>query len=204
MDLLRVPKTAARVSFRLVRLPLTTYEVFTQADEEPVDAADAARQGLVVGTVGKVKQIAGIVLGDESLVRQGQLAEARAEEAQEAATNAAVAERKRDKAQQEYAQRQAEVTDQRVEAAKEEAQRKAELERERQERKAAADDSIDLRADQVERAAEARKKAAAEKQRRAAAKKTATSVEAAQREKAANEAQRKAKTLERARTASKS
>jgi hypothetical protein len=202
MDLLSVPKSAARLSVRLLRLPLTTYEVFTQ-ERAGDDAVVAAQQGLVAGAAGKLKQIAGVVLGDDTMVREGHLQQARAEEAQEAATNAAIAERKREKAQQEYAQRQAQLTDERVAVAAEEAQRKAELERERQERKAQADADIDQREQQAARAAQARKATAAKKQQRAAAKKTVTSVEAAQREQAAKEAERKAKTLERARTSAR-
>lgn len=200
MNLLHLPASALRLQLRLLRLPLTTYEVLTHRDEPARSSSDVARKSLVAELLGRGKQIAGIVLGSDELLTEGRLEQAKADEQREAATNATIADAKRRRAEAEFSDQQRVLDEQREQTEREAAAHKARLEAERLDRKRAADEVAEQRKQAAARAAEQRKAKAAAKQLRAESERAADLQAAQRRERAAQEALAKAETLRKART----
>lgn len=192
MKLTALPRTALRIQWRLVRLPLTVFEVVTG------DGPDqgAARKGLV----GRTKQLVGVVLGDDAAVAEGALQEATANKEREAAANETVAATKRERAEEEFSSHRQLTEQRRAEVAAERAREKSRLEAERAQRKAEAEAEVRRRERTVEAAARAKKKKAASKRAQADRQRAQRTAAAAAREESAEELERKAETLARART----
>ena len=201
MDLKELPRTALHVQWRLLRLPLTVFETVTGQDDRTASRPQAeARQGLVENVVGKAKEVVGIVMGDDRLTTEGQVQQAKGEELREAATNEAIAQQQRQRAEQEFAQKERTIRQRKAEIARDEAAKEARIEQEKAAKKAQVNREAAARKAAAERTAEVQEAQVDRQQAQVAAKRASKVQKAAQKRKAADAARTTAEVLEDART----
>ena len=102
------------------------------------DKAAEARQGLFDSVAGKAKEVAGAVSGKDALVEEGQLQQAEARNRKAALADDAIADAKRQEAQQETVEANREAAQEKGAASVEAAKEEAVVERERDSEHAAA------------------------------------------------------------------
>jgi uncharacterized protein YjbJ (UPF0337 family) len=203
MDLRELPRTALHVQLRLLRLPLTIFETATgRGDGQRLSSRPQAeaRQGLVDNVIGRAREVAGIVLGDDRLTAKGQVQQAKGEELREAAASEVIARQQRERAEAEFADRRRQVDRQRAEVDRKEAAEVARVERERAAKKADAEREAEARKEAAARTAEVERAKVARKQAKATQKRAAKSAGAARKRKAADAARQTAEVLEDTRT----
>ena len=134
MEIQQLPRTMLRVQYRLLRLPLTVFEAVTNrgAFAGSGTKEDDTRRSLVENVIGKAKQVVGTVFDSDSLLAEGRLQEAKAEQQREAGTREAIAEQEESTAERRFRERQEDVQEERARVAEEAAAREAEIERDRE------------------------------------------------------------------------
>lgn len=103
------------------------------------DKAEEARRGLLDSVKGKAKEIAGAVIGNDSLTAEGQLDQAQARERKEANIAESVADAETDEARMAVAQAQAESARARIEVDTEAADAKGAIQAQQQDQKRMAE-----------------------------------------------------------------
>jgi uncharacterized protein YjbJ (UPF0337 family) len=204
MDLKQLPRNVLYVEYRLLRLPLTLFEVATGRGEGAAvqGTGQEASRGLVEDVVGRVKQFAGIVLGDNHLAAEGQLQQAKGEELREAAAKDVVASRQRQAAAKEYAADQRQLTAERTKVEREKAQQENELEQRRRAEKARVDEQAKARKAAARQAAKAEQAAVDRQAAQVARKRASRTATAGAQKSAAAQARAEAQRLEKLRKSS--
>ena len=201
MDLKELPRTALHVQWRLFRLPLTIVETVRGDHDNTASRTEAeARQGLVENVVGKAKEVVGIVMGDDRLTTEGQVQQAKGEELREAATNEAIAQQQRERAEAEFAEKERKVRQRKAEIARDEAAKEARIEQEKAAAKAQVNREAAARKAAAERTAEVEQAQVDRQQAQVVAKRASKVQKATQKRKAADAARTTAEVLEDART----
>ena len=201
MDLKELPRTAVHVQWRLFRLPLTVFETVTGKNQRPTSRVQAeAREGFVENVAGRVKEVVGIVLGDDRLTAEGQVQQAKGEELREAAASDAIAQQQRQRAEKEFAEQERVIRQRKAEVAREEAAREAQIEQEKAAAKAQVNRDAAARKAEAERKAEVDRAKVQRQQAQVAAKRSAKVQKVSQKRKAADAARTTAEVLEDART----
>src|SRR5438270_5496354 len=97
MDLKQLPRNVLHIEYRLLRLPLTLFETITGNGPEQTaqGTGQEASRGLVEDVIGRAKQFAGIVMGDNRLTAEGQLQQAKGDQLRDAAAQDLVAAQQR-------------------------------------------------------------------------------------------------------------
>ncbi|MGZ8802455.1 MAG: CsbD family protein [Mycobacterium sp.] len=103
------------------------------------DKAGQAREGLMSSVKGKAKEIAGAVIGNDSLTAEGQLEQAQARERKEANIAEVVADAEVDEARTELSEAEAELARERIEVDTEAAQAKGAIQAQKQDEKRMAE-----------------------------------------------------------------
>jgi uncharacterized protein YjbJ (UPF0337 family) len=103
------------------------------------DKAGQARQGLLDSVKGKAKEIAGAVIGNDSLTAEGQLDQAQARERKEADIAEAVADAEANEAREEVSEARVEGAEARLEADTEAVEAKRAIQAEKQDEKRVAE-----------------------------------------------------------------
>jgi hypothetical protein len=168
-----VPRTIVRNYLQAARLPLTVAESVLKRGQDTEDWAPTLAFDALEATV---LQKVGSFLGDEDLVTQGRLAEARVTQLRRAAELEAKAEATRTAADAEYRERIETDEQRRARIAAEADQREAAVEQEKARKQAAAEAKARKQAEQA-RKVEAAQQQAVTKQERAARR---TRIEAEQ------------------------
>lgn len=132
MQLQQIPRTIVRAGLRTARLPLSAAELVLRRGEHDVEWAPTMAFDSFEATV---KQLAGSVLHDDELSREGQLAQARVAQLRKAAELDAVAEGRKAQADAEFQERRELDEERRRQVDRQAAEREAALERERNEKK---------------------------------------------------------------------
>src|SRR5947209_6895970 len=204
MDLKRLPRNLLYVEYRLLRLPLTLFEVATGRGEGAAvqGTGQEASRGLIEDLFGRVKQFAGIVMGDNRLTAEGQLQQAKGEELREAAAKDVVASRQRQAAAQEFAAEQRHLAAERAQVERQKVQEENELDGRRRAEKARVDEQTRARKAASRQATKA-EQAAVDRQAAQVVRKRASRTAAAGAQKsAAAQARAEAQRLEKVRKSS--
>jgi hypothetical protein len=161
-----IPRTFVRNYLQAARLPLTVAESVLKRGQDTDDWGPTLAFSAVEATV---LQKVGSLLGDEDLVTQGRLAEARVTQLRRAAQLEAEAEAKRSEADADYSERIESDEERRRRIAAEADQREEAVARDAAQKKAAADAKARKQAESA-RKIEAAQEKAVSKQERAARK----------------------------------
>ncbi|HTK62806.1 MAG TPA: CsbD family protein [Pseudonocardia sp.] len=109
------------------------------------DNAEAARKGLLHSAAGKAKEVAGAILNNDSLAKEGRLQQAEAQASKQAGTAEAVAEVRSEQAVEELGQVHEQARENRRMAAEEADAAREQAERDRRRERAQADDLAERR-----------------------------------------------------------
>ena len=142
MSIIReVPRNAVRTSLQLARLPLNAATSVLRRDADETERATWGPTLLFDGIEASIKQTVGSVLGDDELVREGRLEQARLSELKRSIELEAIAEQKRQAAEADLQQRrQADEAERRRVAAQADAQeRRLEQEKVQKQQQVSAD-----------------------------------------------------------------
>lgn len=201
MDLKQLPRDLVDLELRALRLPLDVFRTVTARGgaDGPQTSDEQTRQATFDEVVGRTKELAGAVLRQDALARQGHLQRAKADELRKAIARDALAEQQKVEADRELAEKRSEVQQERTQVARETTRRKAEVQRQKQAEKARVEQEFEQREAEVE-ARTGRKKALVDKAEASVKADRAAKVgEAAQHEQAADKAKATAEKLDRAR-----
>lgn len=123
MRVLDYPKATLRVEWRLIRLPYTLYEALQRTNEGNQSRDDDARRTFIEDLVGRVKGVAGLVMGNDEMIARGQVDRAKAALRLDGIVNESVANRRDQAADEKLAERKNELRAQKSEIAEQEASR---------------------------------------------------------------------------------
>jgi flagellar biosynthesis GTPase FlhF len=183
MQLQQIPRAIVCTGLGTARLPFAAVETLVRRREDgggrwPLALAFDSFEA-------SVKQVAGSLLHDDTLLEEGRLAEARVFELRKAAQLEAVAQQRKEQADANYKTRREADERQRREAKQRVAERESALERERQEKKRRAEQDAQKRNRLAEQLEQAEEKAVEHQDRAARAAAIAAERDALRQERAA-------------------
>lgn len=187
MQLQEIPRAAVRAYLHTARLPVTAAAaLLRRGDQEDWPPA------LAFESFGaSVKQILGSVLGDEELVHEGRLAQAKVGRLREAVELESIAQQREATADAQLRERHEASEHRRAQVERKAAEREAALQRQKAEEKQRADDKARKGAEAAREAEAATQKAVAKQERAARATRVSAERDALAEERRAATAKRK-------------
>jgi hypothetical protein len=200
-DLRAIPRAALNGYLDLLRLPVTAAESVTRrnADGERAWPPALAFDGFAA----QVRDLAGSVLGDETLRQQATLLLGRVEQLRRAAELQAEAERKREEADRQLDQRRQQAEDERRQAEEQAEQQEERLERERADAERRVAEQAAEKERRAQEAADAERERVQQEERAAEARRLEAEREALAERKEAVDAKKRTANAAKAATATK-
>lgn len=125
MNVSEYPRTVLQVHWRVLRLPYTVYEAMKSRSDDPQTHREEARRAFLDDFMGRIKGMAGFVMGDDDLIARGQIERAKAALRTDAVANESLAELRERAADMRLGEARERGADQRRGVAEQETQRKA-------------------------------------------------------------------------------